>query len=360
MKIAIIAITTNGVETGIKVNQTLIQAGHQVDLYSNSRGQHRAEYQVWDGGLGELFADLFPRYDAVCCVMALGIVLRLVGPLAVHKSQDPAVLVLDEAGQFVISALSGHLGGANALAREIANAIHAIPVITTASDVQGKLAVDELARQLGWALEPLSNLVAVNSVIVNGQTLPVVILDKSVQRPKFGPGYSLQDTDQWRVEDFPKGAVVITSQELTMPLGPYIVLHPRNILVGIGCRKGTSAVAITEALTTVLQEHNLSIASLKAIATIEAKRDEPGLQEVVRGLGLPLYIFTSDEINRFTQDYQKINPEVALTRSEFVYQKMGVGGVCEPVALMSGKHTKLLQTKVGKQGVTIALAVENL
>lgn len=360
MKIAIIAVTINGVDTGLKVSAVLGQLGHQVDMYTNMRGQHRSEYRVWDGALADLFAELFPRYEALCCIMALGIVVRLVAPLCVHKSQDPAVVVLDEGGQFVISALSGHLGGANALAREIATALQATPVITTASDVQGKVAVDELARQLNWELEPLTNLVAVNSAMVNGQTLPVVMEDKFVEPLELGPGYALQETKFWRLEDFPQGAVIITSRPLEVPLGPYMVLHPRNILVGIGCRKDTSAQTIMEALTAVMQKHNLSWASLKSLATIEAKQHEPGLLEVAKLLELPLRIFSSAEINQFTQDYHRLNPPVPLARSEFVYQTMGVDGVCEPVALMSGKNTKLLQAKEGHQGVTIALAVENL
>lgn len=358
MRVAVIAITDGGLKTGLRIGASLAELGHQVDYYANHRGQNYSAYQVRSESLGELLGILFSEYDALCCVMALGIVIRLLGPLCHHKSQDPAVLVVDESGQFVISALSGHLGGANALARELARAIEATPVITTASDVQGKLAVDELSRQLGWRLEPLENLVAVNSALVNGIHLPVVIPEPIGCQLNMGTDYNLVTNTPWEAARFPQGAVVVSNRLVDMPKGPYILLRPKNICVGIGCRRGTASAQILEVLQEALAAQQLSIDSLKCVGTISAKADEEGLLAVAKGLGLPLHIYGAQEIDSYTQEYNLRNPAKPLSWSEFVYQKMGVGGVCEPVALMSGKNTKLIQGKVSNQGVTVALAEE--
>src|SRR3990172_9445613 len=173
--IAIVAITKQGAETAVRIQQVLTTLGFNSKVYAPAK-YAQAGVVLLDKKLGEFVKDTYGKVDGIVAVMATGIVVRAVAPLLESKLTDPAVVVVDVCGRFPVSLLSGHYGGANELSKLIAEGIGATPVTTTASDAMGKQGVDELARALHLSIENPESLVAVNSAIVNGENLVLVVM----------------------------------------------------------------------------------------------------------------------------------------------------------------------------------------
>ena len=165
--IAVVAITRRGVETALKIKEALDKAGLNSTVYAPKKYSQNGVVPL-EKKLGDFIKDTYSTVDALVAVMATGIIIRSVAPLLESKLTDPAVIGVDATGKFVISLLSGHYGGANELTRTIAKGIGATPVITTASDVTGKMSVDEIAKILHLTIQNPESLVAVNAAIVNG------------------------------------------------------------------------------------------------------------------------------------------------------------------------------------------------
>ncbi len=338
---AIVTITRGALALGRKLRSFLVQS----DLYVSQRFEIEADNNEIhiNGPFDKLAENLFQNYDSLIWIMASGIVVRSIAKLMTHKSSDPAVLVIDEGAQFVISLLSGHLGRANEDARMIASLIHATPVITTASDVTHRLAVDSLAIGLGCVIDDLSAAKSVTAEIVNGD--PVALISASplpVNLPK-----NIHQIDINSVDKEAYRAVIIISEFCPETYHSCQVwLIPRRVVAGIGCRRGKSASEILEALDLALAESGIDIRALRNLVTIDLKADEPGLIAAARELNLPLHIIDREAINRSSIDFP---------RSDFVEKTVGVGGVCEPAALLDSKGSLLL-SKRKRQGVTVALA----
>ncbi|MDA8440996.1 MAG: cobalt-precorrin 5A hydrolase [Peptococcaceae bacterium] len=304
-----------------------------------------------------LLQQLFLRSDAIICIMASGIVVRALAPVLVDKTQDPAVVVMDEKGQFAISLLSGHLGGANDLARAVARASAGTPVITTATDVQGRLAVDVLAADLGTKLEPCDKIVQVNAAIARGQAVTLV----SEYPVPLGKDHPIWRDGAWQVvvarEDFWTQAEHAAQQKippvlLTSHCGRdgFLYLRPPTIAVGVGCRKGCEGARVLEAILAACAASGRSPLSIKVISSIEAKAHEAGIHWAAGKLGIPTQFVTAEVLQTVIDTYP------GLTQSEFVKNQMGVGGVCEPASLAAVGQGNLILRKQARQGVTVALS----
>ncbi|MBT9173390.1 MAG: Cobalt-precorrin-5A hydrolase [Syntrophomonadaceae bacterium] len=296
--------------------------------------------------LRDCLEEAFARERQLVLVMAAGIAVRLLAPLLVGKQRDPAVVVLDEGGRHVISLLSGHFGGGNRLARQLASAIGAVPVITTATDTAGLTAVDVLAETFQLLPEPFVRIKEYNCAQLRGETVAVFAdgwppsLEREEglcfrQRDDY---LSLRQQFAWRA--------VITDLACWPGAEGDLHLRPASLYVGLGCRRGIAAAEVLAAINTVFLKSNLAPASLAALATIEARRDEPGLKQAAKLLGKPLITFSVREIQAL---------EVPYRHSPFVYQNMGVGGVCEPAAILAAGG-RLLVEKQKLNGVTVAAA----
>ncbi|MDA8210583.1 MAG: cobalt-precorrin 5A hydrolase [Clostridia bacterium] len=360
MKLAVVALTKGGADLGRRIAQAYPE---QVDLY----------HTPFDQPLKLLAERLFQQYQGIVFIMALGIVVRVVGPILQDKRRDPAVVCMDEAGNFVISVASGHLGGANRLTTELAELLGATPVITTATDVRGKIAFDVLARELDLVIEPFENLKLLNSALVNGEKIGVVS-----QLPAEKLGFA-QGSSRWEgiaVHPWAKLSGELAFPEITDLGYPYLVLitnrvpdvslpsgraepvvlylRPRNLIAGVGCRRGIAQEDILAAVTDACRQAGKSPLSLKKLVSVDLKKDETGLLEAARELGLPMEFFDRTELARHLEDH----PE--LSRSDYVKAQIGVGGVCEPAALLAGYQTTLVLPKRKYRGVTVALAEERL
>lgn len=349
MKITVIAVTKSGVELAQRVSQCLTRAGHQVKTY---RPAHLpGEGTPYAQPLSLLVGREFSLCQGMVLIMALGIAVRVLAPHLRSKASDPGVVVMDEKGNFAISLLGGHMGGANQLARELAAATGAVPVITTATEAQGLLAVDVLAQKYGLTIESLEKAKKVNACLVNGEG--EVFISSEFPLPLPQKGYKIIPWPEATSAGLTGWLVLITNRVFDPPSPKVLFLRPRNLVAGIGCRKGVGAETVKSALFCALSLAGRSAASLRALATIERRSGEEGLQEVARELGLPLAAFTAEEINNLLEKAPH------LSRSSFVKERIGVEGVCEPTALLAAPRGQLILGKTRVGGVTVALAEES-
>jgi len=274
----------------------------------------------------------FSQYDGHIFIMASGIVIRKIANLIGTKDKDPAVLLIDEGKHFVISLLSGHLGGANELTYSLANILKLVPVITTSSDVTGKIAVDTISQKLNAELEDLKSAKDVTSLIVNGQKVNILL-------PK-----NVKITDKNSADGF-----ILVSNRKNIE---YTRIYPKNLILGIGCKKDTKAEDILFAIEDCLDKNNLDIKSVKKIATVDVKENEQGLINAAKFLNLDLEIVSRDEIKKVQNQFEG---------SDFVEKTIGVRAVSEPVALLSSAgNGKFLVMKEIYNGITISIYEEEI
>ncbi|MCG8401068.1 MAG: cobalt-precorrin 5A hydrolase [Firmicutes bacterium] len=351
MNTAVFCLTPGGYQLAVRVKNKLEADGDRVRIYAPAK-------RFIAGGGVETFDSLAPAVETaflacrrIVFIMALGIVVRMIAPHIRDKSADPAVVVMDETGQHVISALSGHQGGANALARRIAALTGARPVITTATDLHGLPAVDELARIYNLVMDPPAAARVINGALVDGKS--VGFYASGSMLPKLLPSgvqfKPVADYPDWRNEaDY---NVVVTNRLLEESNDNTVFLRPRNLVAGVGCRAGMSESSILTALRSALEHGRLSMLSLRILATIECKADEPGLKGAAIRLGLPLATFSPAGINAFME-----RAGHQLARSHFVQEKVGAPAVCEPAALLASVRGELILPKQKFGGITVAVA----
>jgi cobalamin biosynthesis protein CbiG len=357
---AIITLTHPGTETGQRLHQLLPGS----TLYAPARFiNHPTSFQSqppndptlipYTTSVRQILQSAFQEHQALICVMASGIVVRDIAPLLRSKHSDPAVVVLDERGQHAISLLSGHQGGANALARRVANLLGGTAVLTTASDVQGLPAIDLLGRDAGWQISRRDQLTAVSGALVNGEAVGVFQEAGDESWWPEPPPQSLTRYASFEAlkEAAPPAALIITHRlvppELFEAVPRTVRYHPPSLAVGLGCNRGAPAAEILEAVDQTLTEAGLDARSIACLATIEDKADEPGLLAACDRRGWPLQIFTRPEIAAVTD---------LPTPSEWAQRALGVPGVAEPAAMLAAHSDALLVEKRKFPNVTVAVA----
>jgi cobalt-precorrin 5A hydrolase / precorrin-3B C17-methyltransferase len=274
------------------------------------------------------------RDRAMLFVMATGIVVRALSGLIRDKRSDPAVIVLDERGDNVISLLSGHLGGANERTEEIAAFLGSRAVITTGSDVAGLTSLDLWAREKGLKVDDRRALPRMGTRLIDRGNLAV-----------FSDGEISLPADLLRVTD-PGAADILVTNRKDLGTRDGLYLRPANLVVGMGCNSGTSAEEIGDAVRATLDEHNLSFLSLSLAATIDRKREEPGIKAFCERYALDLVSFTPEELNAVS----------GISLSEAAFKATGARAVAEPAALLGAGATSLLANKRKSGNVTVAVA----
>ncbi len=348
MKIAIIAITRDGAWLGARLRDGL--GGASLHVLQRYRGEAGKESVPFAGELKELVERLWPEYGGFVFVMATGIVVRMVAPLLSGKEVDPAVVVMDDAGRFAISLLSGHLGGANELASRCAFVTGAREVITTATDGRGLPSFDLLAREEGWVIEDLSRVKVLNSLLLDGEGIGVVDATGRVRTWFHGRGrLSFHDTFVEALQSGAKGFLFVTNRHLPPQVRSesLLILRPRNLVLGIGCNSGTAADEIEDVVCTNLKRLFLSVRSVCCVASAAAKRTEAGLLAFAERLGVPARFYESDELNGVA---------VPSPPSVHAMDAIGAAGVAEPAALLASEGGSLILKKVKSGNVTLAVA----
>lgn len=349
MRIAVIAITRNGAQTGRKLCESM--AGSRLHVSGRYAGQAGKGHTCFEPSeLKRVTTSLWKEYDGFVFIMAAGIVVRMIAPLLESKESDPAVVVMDDAARFAVSLLSGHLGGANELAERCAFATGARAVITTATDANDLPSFDMLARENRWVIEDISKVKQLNSLLLDNLEIAVVDTSGQTRCWLHGRGkIKFYDTFAEAVKSAAKGFLYVTNRQLPPKSQPdnLLILRPRNLVLGIGCNRGTSADEIDAFVAGHLKRRLLSRKSVCCIASATAKSDETGLLEYAGRLGVPLHFFESDELNR---------TEFPSPPSAHALAAVGASGVAEPAAILASHGGKLLLKKVKSENVTLAVA----
>ncbi len=315
-------------------------------------GQELTGMHVYDS-LAEAVREAFLQYDALVFIMAAGIVVRMIAPHLQSKLKDPAVLVLDERGKHVISLLSGHVGGANALTRRLAVILDAEPVITTATDVNGCMAVDDIGRELGLRPCPQENIKEINTGSLKGEPIHFWIDDAVPRADWYAQELRKRGISFQKGHLLPKLAglqVFLTAKEPVVCPGR-LYLQPGRLIAGIGCRRGTSQELLEKALTEACRRIGREPADISLLASSTVKADEPGIHEAAARLGCPLRFFGNAEMQQTIERY-------ALQESAFVRQTIGIGNVAEAAALCSVAAGRMVLGKTKFTKVTVALVWE--
>ncbi|MGF1723767.1 cobalamin biosynthesis protein [Photobacterium nomapromontoriensis] len=343
MKIAIYAITVNGAKQAQRLQRELPFA----DVFVTEVGQeHCHSAALLNLPLVTFVADKFTQYDCHVCIFAAGIVTRTIAPLLNDKRCDPAVICVDDQGQFAIPLLSGHRGGANAQAQRIAQILKAQSVVTTASDAANTLSVDMLGAPFGWSLDSACEqaITAVSAAVVNEQSVVVVqqagernwwpykrTMPKSIWCHHQLPDL---DIDQWQ------GLVLITDQAEPDGYAAWqhkaVLWRPKSLVLGIGCDRNTPQAVIQAGISAFLAENNLAADSVAAMASIDLKADECGLIAYSLQHQLPFITYSADQLRVVTGIE---NP------SAYVEKITGVSSVAEAAALKQSGTDKLIAPK---------------
>lgn len=304
-----------------------------IDVYSLEK--FSVEYTIQIKDFSSELEKRFNNYDTNIFIMASGIVIRKISSLLKSKDVDPAVLLIDEGKHFVISLLSGHLGGANEMTYKIAESLGLIPIISTSSDITGKIAVDTIAQKLNAELEDLKSTKDVTSLIVDGKKVDI-LLPKNVRvKNEFE-------------ENISSDGLVIVSNKKKLDITR---IYPKNLILGIGCKRNTNETDILKAIDLALEKHNLDIKSVKHIATVDIKADEVGLIAAAKTLKKNLIVIDREEIKKVQDMFEG---------SDFVEKNIGVRAVSEPVALLSSSQKgRFLEMKAKYNGITVSVYEEN-
>ena len=342
MKVSIIAFTDNGMEIAYKLSNSLSES-NDVDFARCGKG-----------ALSTWTEEHFSTNDALIFIGAIGIALRAIAPYIKTKTKDPAVVVVDELGQFSIPILSGHIGGANELALQIAEDLGSIPVITTATDINSVFAVDTWAKSQGLQILNPECIKLVSSKLLKGESVHIKS-DYVIQGnlPKNVFLNDLEDFDENNDNNSnEKYDVIISHYDLKEEYGnDTLLLVPQIITVGIGCRKDISFEAIESSILNIIESENYHILAINALASIDKKANEKGILEFAKKYGLPFNTYSAEELNSLEGDF---------TKSEFVKSVVEVDNVCERSAIMES-NGKLIRSKdtCDGAGVTVALAIND-
>ena len=383
MKLAVISFTVNGTRLNRKLCATLSEklktnaaARDEILIFCYVKSKQppvleeagkQPECMVWQRPLNDWAREMFASMDALIFIGATGIAVRAIAPLVQDKFYDPAVLVMDELGQFCIPLLSGHVGGANELAETISQLTGSQAVITTATDVNHQFAVDVFARKNGLKIADRELAKEISAELLTGRkvgfftdflwdgTLPKGLCegqfcDRNIRITINADSLKSNSKKRAKIEGYDTETGTEQKEtdrsEMCSEGKAILRLVPPVIILGIGCRKGTPAGQIQSAIHQLLKEQNLHPLS---IAAIDLKKEEPGLLAAAQTLQSPVICYSSEELAAVPGDF---------TESAFVKQITGVGNVCERAALKAARERGgyLVCHKTVYDGVTVAAA----
>lgn len=366
MKISIISFSRSGYRIGELLSWFLGEGGHEVEAFTKSKytkkildeSQVEADDKAFrnvkefakpiDSSLRDWTGRRFAESDAIIFIGACGIAVRSIAPFVSSKKTDPAVVVIDEQGKFAISLLSGHIGGANELTEEISNLLHATPVITTATDINNKFAVDVFAKTNGCYISDMTMAKEISAALVNGNSVGfasdfpwVGEIPKELQL--------LDEEDE--TKEKPEMGIYVTNSYLKHPFVHTLYLVPKIITLGVGCKKDTPADTVEKVVRKACDELLIPSVSMELVASIDLKKEEQGILEYCKERNLPFETYSAEQLKEV---------EGSFAESKFVEETTGVDNVCERSAILgSSKHgekSNLILRKYAEDGVTAALA----
>ncbi|MBT7823824.1 MAG: precorrin-3B C(17)-methyltransferase [Thaumarchaeota archaeon] len=346
-KIAVLAITKNGIEIGLKLKEYF----SDFEIFAPIKFSNDNEKIEWyENSTTQKIVDLFKNNDGIICLFSLGAVIRLLAPHIKDKKTDPAVIVIDDNANFVISVLSGHLGGANELSNEIAEKMGSTPIITTAADVNKTIAVDLVGREFGWKINDDSNVTRISAFMVNKEKIGVFqnIGKKEWWKGKlpenitfFSDMKELKDSDS-------KAYLIITNDEINDEEveKDSVVYRVPNLVVGIGLHWNTSKETILNGVNETLEKFELKQNQIARFVSIKKDKDVIGLIELGKEMNIPIEYIDREELATITAP----NPSKTVQAFE------GTASVSEAAAIKSSEGELIVEKQKFPPNLTVAIA----
>ena len=337
MKAVIFSYTRSGARLSLRIRKCLQALDYKTDVYTSEKYVEVDSSLKISAGCKEAAKQAFEDSQLIVYIGSCGIAVRAVAPYVKNKAIDPAVISIDEKGKFVIPLLSGHIGGANEIARKIAHEINAQSVITTATDINGLFAVDEWATKNNVHIGSMYAAKEVASALVDNEIVGLI------------SKYEV-------IGDLPKGIVRNKNTRVGMTIGdndelePFAVtlnLMPRIYYLGIGCRRDKALEDIEQLVLSQLSELKINIKAIAGIASVDLKKDEKGLLAFAEKYRLPISFYTAAELE---------SQQGEFSSSEFVQSIVGVSNVCERSAVAASEGGSIILSKTSQNGVTLAIA----
>ena len=348
-KISVLAITKNGINIG----QSLKGFFPEWSIFAPSKfSNENSSIEWYSEPTTEKIIDLFKNNDALICLFSLGAVIRLIAPHLKDKKIDPAVIVIDDKINFVISVLSGHIGGANELTEKIAEKLQAQAVITTAADVNKTIAVDLVGRDFGWKIEDDSNVTRISANMVNEE--PIGVFQDSGERnwyKQLPKNVSLYNTIEELKLSNSKANLIISDKKIEDDLASKSVIYrPPSLVIGIGLHWDTSKETIKEGIGYCLEKFNLSSKSIAKLVSIKKPEDVQGLIDAGEEMNIPVEYVEREDLAKVTAP----NPSDTVKAFE------GTASVSEAAAILVSNGKLIVEKQKFPPNLTIAIArIEN-
>ncbi|AFS79957.1 cobalamin (vitamin B12) biosynthesis protein CbiG [Candidatus Nitrosopumilus koreensis AR1] len=344
-KISVLAITKNGINIG----QNLKESFPEWTVFAPSKFANQNNSITWySDSTSEKIVELFNSNDALICLFSLGAVIRLIAPHLKDKKTDPAVIVIDDKTNFVISVLSGHIGGANELTEKIAQKLQAQPVITTAADVNKTIAVDLVGRDLGWKIDDDSNVTKISAHMVNEE--PIGVFQEAGEKKwhkQLPKNVSLYNTIDELKNSKSKANLIISDKIIENDLASKSVIYrPPSLVVGVGLHWDTSKETIRDGIEDCLKKFELSSKSIAKLASIKKPQDVQGLIDVGKEMDIPVEYVNRDDLAKITAP----NPSDTVKAFE------GTASVSEAAAILVSNGKLIVEKQKFPPNLTIAIA----
>lgn len=340
MNIFIFSFTKNASRLSQKLCQAYQKDGHSCTSYTLPKYADSALLTPLTRSLTETVADCFQKNHVLIFISACGIAVRSIAPYIRSKTSDPCVLVIDELGQYVISLLSGHIGGGNDFTRQTAQILKATPIISTATDLNHRFAVDTFAKKNQLAISDMKIAKKISASLLD--QIPVGISGPLPQGPL--PEGLFADCDNAT----PSVGIRISAFTQPIPYAETLFLIPKQTILGIGCKRNTEPTALAAFVADLLQEHHINPASIAAITSIDLKKDEPAILRLAEDYQVPFLTYDAETLSQVCGSF---------TASAFVKQTTGIDNVCERACLAYQPDAQLYLHKTVRTGMTLAIAM---
>ena len=344
-KVSVLAITKNGINIGEKLKDLF----PNWNIFAPAKLSNENNDIVWySEPTTDKIIELFKNSDALICLFSLGAVIRLIAPHLKDKKTDPAVIVIDDKTNFVISVLSGHIGGANELTQEISEKLNALPVITTAADVNKTIAVDLVGREFGWKIDDDTTVTKISAHMVNAESIGVFQQTNNQKWYKQLPkNVTIYNNLEELKKSNSKAHLIISDEIIDNELSQESVIYrPQSLVIGIGLHWDTTKDTIKEGIDHCLKKFNLSSKSIAKLVSIKKPEDVQGLIDLGKEMQVPVEYVDREELAEI------ITPNPSTTVKAFE----GTASVSEAAAIKVSKGELVVEKQKFPPNLTVAIA----
>ena len=344
-KIAVLAITKNGIKMSLRIKEHF----SDFEIFAPIKfSDNNEKIQWYDESTTQKIVDLFKSNEGIVCLFSLGAVIRLLAPHIKDKKTDPAVIVIDDNANFVISVLSGHLGGANELSNKIAEKIGSTSVITTAADVNKTIAVDLVGKEFGWKIDDETTVTKISAHMVNAEPIGVYQQTGNKKWYKELPkNVKIYDSLDELKKSNSKAHLIISDKEIEDELSQESVIYrPESLVIGIGLHWDTTKDTIKEGIDYCLDKFNLSSKSIAKLVSIKKPEDVQGLIDLGKEMQIPVEYVDREELAEI------ITPNPSTTVKAFE----GTASVSEAAAIKVSKGELIVEKQKFPPNLTVAIA----